>query len=44
MRIFIAFEGSRKSFDIAADETVLAIKQMVKVIVTIIIIIILIVC
>ncbi|XP_058257341.1 protein ANKUB1-like [Hemibagrus wyckioides] len=30
MRIFVAFEGSRESFDIALDETVLAIKQMVK--------------
>ncbi|KAB5559224.1 hypothetical protein PHYPO_G00026530 [Pangasianodon hypophthalmus] len=30
MRIFIAFEGSRESFDIAPNESVVAIKQMVK--------------
>lgn len=30
-RICIAFKGSRESFDIASDKTVLAIKQMVKV-------------
>lgn len=32
MRIFIAFEGSFETFDVAADETVEAVKLMIKVV------------
>ena len=31
MRIFIAFEGSFEPFDVSADETVEAVKLMIKV-------------
>lgn len=31
MRIFIAFEGSFEPFDVSADETVAAVKLMIKV-------------